>query len=107
MDNLFILLTALVIYFVFVKGNLFEGFEVVKHGIAVTEHPPQLPKKPVPWADNYNKHSRSVHDIYHEHVLTNAFPMLKPPSLVEETIGGERVDVARSQFVPKMAKRVT
>ena len=80
-----------------------EGFSnVVKHGVAITKPPPQLPKKQVSWSDNYNRYA---HDIHHVNVLTNAFPMGKPPALLEDTMGDVQVDVARPQFVPKMAKR--
>lgn len=77
----------------------------VKHSVAVTNPPPELPKKRIPWGDKYIYHARNVHNIYHAPVLINEFPMMKPPERYEHTASGQTVDVARAEFVTKMSKR--
>jgi len=102
---LHLLVLALAIWYLYTSTNLFEGFtEVVKHGIAITNPPPVLPSKTVPWKDNYTNHSRNVHNITRANVLVNYPPMQKPPATYEETVTNGKVDVARAQFVPMMAK---
>ena len=109
-DSWILIIAPLVIYYLFGR-SLSEGFDstatpsVVKHGVAVTTPPPELPQKGIPWKDHYADKNWNVHKIAHAPILTNAFPMEKPPPYLEKTLGDVRVDVARPQFVPMMAKR--
>lgn len=52
----------------------------------------------------YAHYAQNVHNVHHVHALVNYPPMMKPPGMYEHSEGKD-IDVARAQFVPKMAKR--
>lgn len=79
--------------------------EFAKKEFFVTNAPPVQPAKPVPWSSTYSMLSKDVHNKANSHMLVNYCPMLKPPQEIEETATGEIFDVARTQFVPHMAKQ--
>lgn len=105
--TLFIILsvTLLVMY---LQGTplTIEGFsDFVEHGIAITNPPPELSEKKIHWDSNFAKQSRVAHQVRHADKLINYFPMAKPPVQYERVNDGNEIDIARSQFIPKMAKR--
>jgi hypothetical protein len=74
------------------------------HEPFVTSAPPILSPKKIPWGTTYSMLSKDDSKA-HSPMLVNYFPMLKPPRDVEKTATGERIDIARPQFVPHMEKR--
>jgi hypothetical protein len=103
---LLIVVAILVCCFLVNQRASFETFsDFVKHKVYITEPPPHLPEKDVHWDDNYTHHANNVHHITHAPILTNNFPMGKPPSLYEKKSNGESVDIARAQFITRMEKR--
>jgi hypothetical protein len=71
----------------------------------VTNPPPVLPRDNIPWAGTYSMLSKDIDTRAHSPLLINYWPMLKPPKDIEKIATGEEIDIARPQFIPKMAKR--
>ena len=71
----------------------------------VTPPPPTLEEEAVPWNGTFSMQSKDPHGHVHSPLLVNYFPMGKPPEEIETIATGEEYDLARAQFVPKMAKR--
>ena len=95
MDVKTIAILVVVIFLLYTCKESIENF--------VTLQPPELPKKESHWDHNFAVKSHLRDDVVHENLLTNAFPMQKPPSTWEKTMSGA-VDLGRADFIPKMRK---
>ena len=96
MNLLSIFVIVGLLYLIFVKRESIAHF--------VTFAPPTLPKKTPHWDHTFATKANLRQDVAHADVLVNYFPMMKPPATLERA-QEQNIDIARSQFVPRMAKR--
>jgi hypothetical protein len=100
MFNLNFFVIVILLFFLFKNFNIMGTIE----NFVITP-PPSLPKKQENWNDTYADQARHIADpVIHAPVLSNFFPMRKPPTTLETTPEGA-VDLTRGDFIPHMAKR--